>query len=134
MNTTNAFEAKGGTESDLESTRDRPLTVPATDIAETREAILVYMDLPGVEESGIQVDLDNDVLTVSARGPVCRHRDMILTHGEFCDREFRRSFALGAEISRDRIQATLSRGVLKLTLPKAVETGPKRIAVTTAGE
>ncbi len=124
----NESEAAG-----LEATRRRPLSVPATDILETADALKVRMDLPGADESTVQVDLDNDVLTVSADGLPCAREGLTLTHAEYGDRTFRRTFALGAEIEREGIQARIAMGVLTLTLPKMKATGPKRIAVAGGG-
>ncbi len=130
MNPATPVNVKEPGRTDLEATRRRPLSVPATDILETGEAIQVFMDLPGADESSVQVDLDHDVLTVSAEGKPFQGEGLHLCHAEYGDRTFRRSFALGAEIERGGIVAQLSQGVLTLTLPKTKAAGPRRITVS----
>lgn len=133
MNPSTPVNVKETGRTDLEPTRRRPLSVPATDILETTGTIEVRMDLPGADESSVQVDLDNDVLTVSAEGNPFQSEGLNLCHAEYGDRTFRRSFALGAEIERGGIVARLSQGVLTLTLPKTRAAGPRRIAVSGGG-
>lgn len=112
-----------------EQTRDLPVFSPATDIYETDKEIVVVMDLPGVHQDQIEVTLENRVLTVSARSVLEEPTGKELVYREFGPAEYRRSFSLTEDVDRNAISARIKNGVLRLTLPKAVEAQPRRIAV-----
>ena len=116
----------------VETTRERPVYAPDTDIYETDEAIVLVADMPGLDEKSVQVELENDVLTIAGRAPEPGIGDLAPVYREFCEREYRRSFSLNAEVARENIRAQMRNGVLKLTLPKAAPAAPRRIAVEAA--
>ncbi len=116
----------------VEQTRNCPVAVPETDIFETPEALLVTADLPGVSETDVNINLEDDILTITARGTARDPEGMECVRREFCARDYRRTFRLGADIDRARIAAQMSKGVLRLTLPKAEAARPRRIAVNAA--
>ena len=113
----------------MEQTRNCPVALPDTDIYETPEALLVTADLPGVSESDVDVNLEDDILTLTARGTSKDPEGLECVRREFCARDYRRTFRLGADIDRARITAQMSKGVLRLTLPKAEAARPRRITV-----
>lgn len=116
-----------------EHTRDLPVLSPATDIHETDKEIVVVMDLPGVRQDQIEITLENRVLTISARTAVEEPTDKELVYREFGPAEFRRSFSLTEDVDREQITARIKNGALRLTLPKAAEAQPRRIAVHAEG-
>jgi len=112
-----------------ELAQDRPVYVPATDIHEKPDALLVVCDMPGVDEKRVDVSLEDDVLTITgeqdARAPE-RHEAL---HQGYGTGVFRRSFTLTADIDTARIEAKLAHGVLRVVLPKSERAKPRRIAV-----
>ncbi|MBV9777271.1 MAG: Hsp20/alpha crystallin family protein [Acetobacteraceae bacterium] len=103
--------------------------VPYSDIYETDEALTVLMEMPGVEREGVSVALENDVLRVEGKIDFSKYEGMEPVYTEFNVGHYTRSFALSGKIDRERIGAQLEDGVLVLTLPKAKEAQPRRIAI-----
>ncbi len=115
--------------SPAEQTKPGPVFTPNVDIFETETAITVMADMPGVKAQDLNVDLRDDTLTLT--GEV---QSGIATPGEHVLQEYEtgryyRQFALSEVIAQDKIDATLSDGVLRLTLPKVAKATPRRIAV-----
>jgi HSP20 family protein len=99
--------------------------VPTTDIFETEDALTVVTDLPGVEKQAIDVNVENDVLRIDFTK--CEGLEPLYT--EYNVGHFTRSFSLSNKIDQQQIRAQLEDGVLKLTLRKAKEAQPRRIAI-----
>lgn len=112
-----------------EQTRPEKLYTPTTDIYETPEQLLLLADMPGVKQDGVDITLEQNILTI------CGHIDepdfpgYDLTYAEYGIGSYRRVFALSNEIDRDGIQASVKNGVLKLVLPKSKRAVPRKIAV-----
>ena len=103
--------------------------VPSTDIHETDDALIVVMEVPGVEKKGIAVDLENDVLRIDARIDPSKYQGLQPLYTEYNVGHFARSFSLSNKIDQQQISAQLEDGVLTLTLPKAKEAQPRRISI-----
>ena len=103
--------------------------VPYADIYETDEALTVLMEMPGVAREGVSVALEDDVLRVEGRIDFGKYAGMEPVYTEFNVGHYARSFALSGTVDREGIGAQLEDGVLVLTLPKAREARPRRIAV-----
>ena len=103
--------------------------VPYADIYETNEALTVLMEMPGVEREGVNIALENDVLRVEGKIDFSKYEGMEPVYTEFNVGHYTRSFALSGKIDREGIGAQLEDGVLVLTLPKAKEAQPRRIAI-----
>ena len=103
--------------------------VPYADIYETDEALTVLMEMPGVEREGVSIALEDDVLRVEGRIDFGKYEGMEPVYTEFNVGHYTRSFALSGKIDREGIGAQLEDGVLVLTLPKAKEAQPRRIAI-----
>ncbi len=109
---------------------ERKVFVPAVNIYETKENIVLMADMPGVDENSVDITLENDVLTVQGRSSVEAPRGLEPAYAEYSSGDYRRSFTLSAnQINRDGIEAALKNGVLKVTLPKTEAVKPKKIAV-----
>lgn len=96
--------------------------VPAVDIFENDDELLLVADLPGVETSGLSVELDPPELRI--RG---RQADFDRQLGEPV--EFRRAFRVDDRIDPASISAKLEQGVLEVKLGKSAAVKPRRIAV-----
>lgn len=95
---------------------------PAADVFRDTNGVRVLVDLPGVKEDGLQVEMHDGVLTIEGRAE----------RGENLVRVYNRSFRVDRRIDTGAIEARVSRGVLTLTLPFRAEAQPKRIEVKTA--
>jgi len=112
-----------------ESTRPGRLFTPAVDILETKDAIVVLADMPGVQTDGLTIDLRENVLTIdgAVKEPGADTEQMLLH--EYDSGSFHRQFRLSNAIDQTKIDASLRDGVLRLTLPKAEAARPRKIAV-----
>jgi HSP20 family protein len=103
--------------------------IPATDIFETDDALTVVMEIPGIEKQALEVNIENDVLRVDARIDFSKYEGLEPLYTEYNVGHFARSFTLSNKIDQQQISAQLDDGVLTLTLKKAKEALPRRIAL-----
>jgi HSP20 family molecular chaperone IbpA len=118
--------------SGAERTRERLAFVPRTDIYETGEAITVVVDMPGVDETTVDITLDNNVLTINGYVKPMKPEGHSLAHVEYRVGDFERTFTLSDEIDREGIEAVVADGVLRLHLPKNTAARIRKIAIKTA--
>lgn len=102
---------------------------PATDIYETADAVVVTMDMPGVDRSAIDINLDKDVLTIVGRIDSHKYEGLEPIYSEYNVGNFTRRFTLSTEIDSQSISAQAADGVLTVTLPKAKTAVARRIDV-----
>ncbi len=104
--------------------------VPALDISETKDAVVVRADVPGIDPEDLEITLSGNLLTI--RGEKKQEKE---EKGESFYRversygSFVRSVQIPTEIDPDKIEATYKNGVLKITLPKKAEAKGKQIPV-----
>lgn len=104
--------------------------LPTTDIYETDTALTVVMEIPGVEKKDIEINLENDVLRVEGHIDFSKYEGFEPLYTEYNVGHFARAFTLSRKIDQQRIDAEVADGVLTLTLPKAKEAQPRRIAIS----
>jgi len=103
--------------------------VPRVDIRETETEVVLVADMPGVDETSVSIDLEGSELAIRGKFVPKAPEGYTLTYQEYESGDYERTFTLGDTIDRDGIRAVVKEGVLRLTLPKAKEAQPKRIAV-----
>lgn len=103
--------------------------VPNTDIFETETALVVVMEIPGVDKEAVEVRLENDTLRVEGRIDHSNYEGLEPLYAEYNVGHFARAFTLSNKIDQGKISAELADGVLTLTLKKAQEAMPRRIAI-----
>ncbi len=113
----------------VERTRSQKVFVPRVDIFENDDAILLYADMPGVDEKSIDIVLEKNILTIEGCVVEESMEGYELSYMEYDVGDYRRSFTLSDAIDRDKIEASVSNGVLKLTLPKAEPAKARKINV-----
>jgi HSP20 family molecular chaperone IbpA len=112
-----------------ESTVPVRIFVPVTDIYETEEGLTVTMEMPGVDKANVEIDVKDGVLTVQGRLDFAKYEELKPVYTEYNIGNYRRSFSISNKINQERISAEMNDGVLRLSLPKAEEARPRRIAV-----
>jgi HSP20 family molecular chaperone IbpA len=112
-----------------EQTKPGPVFTPNVDIFETETAITMLVDMPGVKAADLNVDLRDDMLTLTGdvRPDEAAQDEKIYV--EYETGRYYRQFSLSEVIDQVKIDAKLSDGVLRLTLPKVAKATPRRIAV-----
>ena len=116
-------------ETGAERTRDRLAFVPRADVYETAEAITVVADMPGVDETSLDITLENNILSINGYVEPLRPEGYSLAYAEYEVGDYQRVFTLSDQIDRDGIEAVVKDGVLRLFLPKATEARKRRIAI-----
>ncbi len=111
-----------------ESTRNVPVFIPAVDIYESNNALTLVADMPGVPPDQIDIDLNADQLTIHGTVPKVEEIGKLLFR-EYAVGDYYRQFTLSNDIDREKIQASMKDGVLKLVLPKAEAAKPRKIEV-----
>jgi len=128
--TTKEIEKKEASTADrIERTWETSVYTPQVDIVEKKEEIVVFADMPGVDEKSVDINLEKNVLSIFGKVDVESVKDHKRAYAEYGVGDFERVFTLSDEIDRDRIQATVKNGVLKLVLPKAEAMKSRKIAV-----
>jgi HSP20 family molecular chaperone IbpA len=112
-----------------EQTKPGLVFTPAVDIFETEKNITLLADLPGVKSDELNIDLRDNVLTLS--GDVtpwegAEEEDLLI---EYEIGRYLRQFTLSELIDQDKIDAQLNDGVLRLILPKVEKATPRKISV-----
>ena len=115
-----------------EQTKPGPVFTPAVDIFETEKDMTLLADLPGVKSDELNIDLRDNVLTLT--GDVtpwegAEEEDLLI---EYEIGRYFRQFTLSEVIDQDKIDAQLNDGVLRLTLPKVEKATPRKISVKAA--
>lgn len=95
-----------------------PTFIPPTDIFETKDTVIMLLEMPGVEPSTLDVVLDKRVLTVSAQSTPFMPKGYTLLYREYQDGNYERAFTLSDQIDGDHIDAEFKDGILRLVLPK----------------
>ncbi|MEN6475886.1 MAG: Hsp20/alpha crystallin family protein [Syntrophaceae bacterium] len=112
-----------------ERTRDRRTYIPRVDIYSENENLYLVADMPGADESTVSITLDKDVLTIEGTVDEPTSAGRKLSHGEYGIGDYYRAFTLSEEIDREKIEASMKNGVLRVCLPKAEPHKTKKIAI-----
>jgi len=114
-----------------EQTKPGPVFIPAVDIYETENEVILMADLSGVTADNLSIDLRENTLTLSGEIAPFETADEEDIAIEYEVGRYFRQFTISEVIDQEKIKADLKNGVLQLTLPKAEKTKPRKITVTT---
>ena len=108
--------------------------IPAMDLVETGEHFVLKADLPGITESDVHIEVENDVLTVAGE----RKTEHEEKHEGYYRLEratgvFSWSLTLPEGIDPESVRATFDNGVLEVRIPKPVQAKPRRVQIGVAG-
>lgn len=115
------FQQLGGFPASVDGASSDVTLTPRTEIVQANDYILVALELPGVAEQDIDVELNADTLTVRATKKSTREQTAGSVYRS--ERQFgtyERILKFDAELDRDRVSASFQNGVLEVTLPKQV--------------
>lgn len=104
--------------------------LPAMDVHETKDAFVMSLDLPGVDPEAVEVSVEDSTLTVKGERRFeaeTSEEDYIRVERRFGS--FARTLSLPSGADPERIEASFDRGVLTISVQKAEETKPRKIAV-----
>ena len=105
---------------------EKASNVPAVNIKETDAEFDVELAAPGFKKGDLKVDIDNNVLTISAEKKEEKEEEnKRFTRKEFSYSSFSRSFTLPQSVNADKIDAKYNDGILKLIIPKKEEAKAK---------
>ena len=107
--------------------------MPSMDLSETDKEIEISAELPGLEEKDIQLNVSDNVLTI--RGEKKNEREETKKDYHLIERSygsFTRSVQLPDGVNADNIKAVMSKGVLKVTVPKPAPAQTKKIDIKAA--
>jgi HSP20 family protein len=103
---------------------------PAVDVHEAEDEYLMEVELPGLTDKDIELNVEDNILTLSSKkeqnkeekknGYLIRERR---------NQEFTRTFVLPKDVERDKIKAEFKNGLLVVDIPKKPEAKPRKIDV-----
>ena len=100
--------------------------LPAVNIKERDNAFVLEFSVPGFKKDDFNIELDNDVLTISSEVKASDEtKGGRFTRKEFSFSAFKRAFTLPETVDGGKINATYESGILKVTVPKKEEALPK---------
>ena len=109
--------------------------VPAMDLLETDEHFVLRADLPGMSESDVNIELEDNVLTLSGeRRAEHEEKREGFYRVERSSGAFSRSLTLPKGVDPESVQASFDRGVLEVRIPKPEQRKPRKITIGTVGD
>jgi len=108
---------------------DDATMLPQVDVIEDPSGITVVADLAGVSKESLDVRVEADTLLIEGDITIPMPGDMTASHAEVEVTRYRRQFTLSKELDREKVDAAMNQGVLRIRIPKASDAQPRRIAV-----
>ncbi len=112
--------------------RTQDLT-PSIDVTETDKEVEITAELPGLEEKDVQVNVADNLLTIRGEKKAERedkNKDYHVVERSYGS--FSRTLELPESVDADAIQATMSKGVLKVVVPKPAPAQVKKVSIKSA--
>jgi HSP20 family protein len=104
--------------------------VPSIDVTESDKEIVLSAEMPGLERGDVEISIEDDVLTIRGEKKIEQEKDDKNYHlSERVYGVFYRALQLPPGVDASKIQATMSNGVLKVTIPKPAKAQPKKVEV-----
>jgi HSP20 family protein len=101
------------------------------DLVETEDAFVLRADLPGLSESDVNIELEDNVLTLSGnRKAEHEERKEGYYRVERASGSFSRSLTLPEGVDPEAVTATFDRGVLEVRIPKPEQRKPRKVAIS----
>lgn len=101
--------------------------VPAADIWETEDQVILRLDMPGVAKDGVEVKVERDTLNIRGKAAATPVGTAL-----YCEQrvgDFQRQFTLSEDLDRESIDAEMDAGVLTIRIGKAEQVKPRTIQI-----
>jgi len=109
--------------------------MPKIDIKETKKDVVVKAELPGIEEDKVNVEIMDNVMTISGEKVEEKVEESEGYHyKESHSGAFERSFSLPSDVMADKAEANMENGVLTITLPKVAPKTAKKVSIKARGK
>jgi HSP20 family protein len=105
---------------------------PAINVYDKGETLLVEAELPGLTEADVNIEATENTLTISGERKVNAPEGYTAHRRERASYQFARSFELPSKIDLEKVSATMTHGVLSISLTKQAEARPRQIAIKAA--
>jgi HSP20 family protein len=125
----NNCQATNGNPNSQAGAEQRPVYRPSVDILDSAGDVVLVADVPGVDESHLDVTLDKNVLTIRGTVQHATFEGYTPVRTEYGVGNFERVFTVSDDVNRDAIEATVKDGVLQLRLPKTAQSARRKIDV-----
>jgi HSP20 family protein len=103
---------------------------PSVDVFDSKDNVLVKVDIPGMKKEDMEISVDGDTLTIKGeKKEETESKDKGYVKTERFFGSFNRALSLPAEIEENKVKASYKDGVLEIILPKKEEQKPKQIKV-----
>jgi HSP20 family molecular chaperone IbpA len=116
---------------EAERPRSRKTYLPKVDIYETKEAVILIADMPGVDDKSVEVLLEKNILSLSGKTEPPAFPGYTVAYAEYDGGDYHREFTISDEIDKDNIGASVKNGLFRLTLPKAQKIKARKITIKT---
>src|ERR1700721_3875774 len=108
---------------------------PAVDVYEDEHKVTLKIEVPGIDEAGIDIRIENNTLTVHGERKIEKEeKEENYRRVERHSGSFNRTLTLPTTVDSENVSATYDKGVLKIALPKKAEAKPKQIKVGVSGQ
>lgn len=105
--------------------------VPAINVLEREDAMIIAADLPGMKAEDVEVTVDDGTLTIRGERKLEEAAEGETYHRvERIYGAFERSFSLSNTVDTEKIEARFKNGEMTLTLPKREEAKPRSVKIT----
>jgi len=122
-------------ESSLSTGTNGGTWVPAVNVEETKDELVLSAELPGLTEESVSIEMENNVLTISGEKSEERTEGDEERRYHLWERRygaFQRSFTLPRTVKGDAIRASFDKGILRIHMPKAAEARTRKIEIAKA--
>ncbi|MBD3242221.1 MAG: Hsp20 family protein [Chitinivibrionales bacterium] len=104
--------------------------VPDVDVYVSEDELVLVADMPGVEKGNVTLEVtESDTLVIQGKCTMCDDERRALVR-QYNIGDYYRSFQVGDEFDRERIDVKLANGVLEVRVPKREEAKPRRIQIS----
>ena len=104
--------------------------LPAVDMHETKDDLVLTVEVPGVSEKDVKVSITGDLISIKGeRRPADEAKEQQYLHVERAYGQFERLIQLPMDVQADKVRATYRDGVLQITLPKAEALKPREVKI-----
>jgi HSP20 family protein len=105
--------------------------LPATDIIETADAVILKLDMPGVAKEDVDLTVDKETLTIVGKTQPEVAGEAVYRETYIGD--YQRQFTLTADVDPNKVTAAMNHGVLTVKIGKAEQVKPRKVKIAAAG-